>query len=792
MVSEMKENVLKNKKFWLGLVLALFAALGISFHINLKKKSAALAILEKASNLTMTQTKPRWVKYLPNVVVKYLEPTFPIQADYTLEDTLSILEEPVKKDKRALSLTETCNLLKELSNIAILNVDCSRQPEIDHVEYIDSLLEIRSLKEVKIIGDRLKIAHPHSLTKLRKFSIECTDISESIFEIISHNKNLEKLMIRTKAFITGENLSKLSSLSYMKTLDLDGLKCSEEDLAFVKGMTRLETINLTSYKEQIINSWGEGGLKLPGGFHVEKALRFFGKHKNISKIGAIIKLTPENLKLLIQNDLYPTAYYRFPEKINDDYLINLGDFLSKFKAAQEPVVKGLMKILDLNGQKEVTDLSIPFLKKFKPAHLDLRGTSITKVRDLPLDSSSSFWLPKNSNVSEAIPNITNKDYDIIDIRGSKINDFDLAQIFKQARPKIFYMDGQGLTEKSIDNVMDYFNERPKGISKISFGNWQVPDSRRLEFLDRVHQWGMSVVYSSHLTPDLILQNWHIHKTKIIDHDREGNLKDMHKIFPKVKTLVLRGLPLSEKEWSSLHQLTDFDSLYLESPHDGEALNKSKILQKVENFDIKNSMHSPVKLTDNIAKCRVFLKTGENLKDMIDLSEGAPENLVVDGKGKIDFSVFKGAKNLKFLTIGPDIEVSGEIEELEALESLKCLSSFSKETLDSIPNLKKIKMLLLNCEKLDSETFSSWNGLDDLQVLDLSAANLQEKDLENLKNFKSLRVLNLPSHEEITAGTIKFLEHNKKLQKLNIIGTSIVPKDLDDKYSMPGHWDFEMF
>ena len=792
MVNDMKENVFKNKKFWLGLVIALIVAMGISFHINLKKKSAALAILEKASNLTMTQTRPKWVKYLPQVVIKYLEPTFPVQADYTLEEAISVLNEPEVKDKKTLSLTETCNLLKDLSNIAVLNVDCSRQPEIDHVEYIDSLLEISSLKEVKIIGDRLKIRDPHSLTKLRKFSIECTDISESIFEIISQNKYLEKLMIRTKAFISGENLQKLSSLTYMKTLDLDGLKCSEEDLSFVKNMSQLETINLTSYKEQIINSWGEGGLKLPGGFHVEKALRFFENNKNISKIGAIIKLTPENLNLLIKSNLYPTAYYRFPKKIDDDYLINLGAFLGKFKADQKSVVKGLMKILSLNGQKEVTDLSIPFLKKFKPAYLDLRGTSINKVRDLPLDSCSSFWLPENSNITEAIPNITNKDYDIIDIRGSKINDFDLAQILKQARPKTFYMDGSGLTGKSIDNVMDYFNERPKGISKVSFGNWQVPDKRRLEFLDRVHQWGMSVVYSSHLTPDLILQNWHLHKTKIIDHDRQGNLKDLHEIFPNVKTLVLRGLPLSETEWSSLKQLKNFDSLYLDSSHDGVALNKSKILEKVENFDIKNSMSSPVKLLNNIAKCRVFLKQGEHLKDMIDLSEGAPENLVIDGNGLIDFAIFKGAKNLKFLTIGPDIEVKGNVEDLGSLQSLKCLSTFSLETLQSIPNLKSIKMLLLNCEKLDSETFSKWTGLDELQVLDLSAASLEEKDLVNLKNFKALRVLNLPSHEKITAGAIKYLEGNSSLQKLNIIGTSIIPKDLDGKYSMPGHWDFEMF
>ena len=788
----MKENVFVSKKFWFGLLVSLIAILAVSFHLNLKKKASALVILEKASNLSLTQTTPSWVKYLPKAVVKYLEPTFPIQADYTLEDTISILDVPEDKDKKSLSLNESCLLLNDLGNVTVLNVDCSRQPEIDHVEYIDSLLEITSLKEVSLIGDRLKIKKMHSLPKLRKFNVECTDISESIFEILSDSSHLEKIMIRTKAFISGENLQKLASLESIKQLDLDGLKCSEEDLSFLSKMTQLEILNLTSYKEQIINSWGEGGLKLPGGFEMEKSLRFLKNHKKISKIGAIIKLTPENLAILNQNQIYPIAYYRFPEKLNDEYLSSLGDFLGKFNASQKTVVSGLMKILNLKNQKDITDNSIPFLKRFKPAILDLRGTSVTKVRELPLDSCTSFWLPENSNIAEAVPNITGKEYDLIDIRGSKITDFELAQIFKQARPKVFYMDGENLSEKSIANVMDYFNERPKGISKISFGNWQIPAARRLEFLDRVHQWGMSVVYSSHLIADLILQNWHIHKTKIIDHDREGHLKDIEKIFPSVKTLVLRGLPLSETEWSSLNKLKDFDSLYLESPNDGQAMNNSKILSKIENFDIKNSMLSPIKLMSNIERCRVFLKQNEDLASIIDLSEGAPESLVVDGKGTLNLAMFNGAKNLKVLTIGPDIKISGEMPSETALQSLKCLSSLPVDSLASVSNLANIKMLLLNCEQLDSETFSKWEGMSQLQVLDLSAANLKEEDLVHVKNFTSLRVLNLPSHEKITAGAISLLKDNKELSKLNIIGTSIVPTDLDGKYSMPGHWDFELF
>ena len=788
----MNENLLKNKKLWLGALVAAFIVIAISFHINLKNKSSALAVLNKASNLTMTQSRPGWVKYLPNAVIRYLEPTFPIQIDYTLEDSISILDEPVDKEKKSISLNEACKYLQALGNVAVLNVDCSRQPQIDHVEYIDSLLEISSLKEIKIIGDRLKIRGTYKLKKLRKFSVECTDISGAVFDAISHSKYLETLMVRTKAFISKENVSKLSSLKYLKTLDLDGLKCSEEDLAFLENLTSLETLNLTSYKDQIISSWGEGNLKLPGGFKLNSAIRFLKNHKQLKKVGAIIKLTPENLEKLNTNRIYPTAYYRYPEVIDDNYLEELGRFMQEFNAEQDSLVKGMVRFLNLNGQSGVTDKSIPFLKKYKPPVLDLRGTSITKMRDLPLDTCTSFWLPRGSNIKEALPNITNEDYDIIDIRGSKITDFELAQIYKQVRPKIFYMDGVHLTSKSIDNSMDYFNERPKGISKISFGSWEIPPKRRLEFLDRVHQWGMSVVYSSHLTPELILLNWHLHKTKTIDHDKIGNLKGLEKIFPSLKTLVLRGLPLTSEEWTSLHKLKSFDSLYLESPHDGEAINKSKILEKIENFDIKNSMNSPVKLTSNIQRCRVFMNAGDELKNIIDLSEGCPENLTIDGKGKVDFSVFSGAKNLKSLTLGPDLEITGTFHGLDSLLSLKCLSNVSLETLASVPELKRIKMLLLNCEKLDSETFANWKNAGSIEVLDLSASDLNEEDLKNLQNFPALRVLNLPSHEGITKNIIPgLIKNNPELFKLNIIGTSIVPEDLEDKYSLPGHWDFEL-
>ena len=785
------KNILKNKKVWLGAAVLSVVIIGISFHLNVKKKSSALAALKKASNLTLTQTPPSWIRYVPKFAINYLEPTFSVQADYTLEDTITILDVPEEKDKQALSLNEACRLLKDLGNVEILNVDCSRQPEIDHVEYIDSLLEISSLREIKIIGDRLKIKREHSLTKLRKFSLECTDVSSSIFKAISKSKYLEYLVVRTKAFITGENLAQLKGLTQMKLLDLDGLKCEESELAVITSMKKLETLNLASYKQQIVSSWGDGGLKLPGGFKIDKSLSFLKSNNSIKKIGAIVILSKENLAFLNKNKLHPTAYYRFPKVLDDEYLLNLGEFLNRFTADQDSVVKGMMRFINFKGQKMVTDKSIPFLKKFKPPFLDLRGTSITKMRDLPLDTSTSFWLPENSNISEAIPNITNTEYDTIDIRGSKISDFDLAKIFKQVRPKTFYMDGKGLTEKSIDNAMDYFNERPKGISKISFGDWDIPPKRRLEFLDRVHQWGMSVVYSSHLTPDLILLNWHLHKSKTVIHDRVGNLKELNKIFPSLKTLVLKGLPLSKDEWSALHKLKNFDSLYIESPHDGQAINESKILSKVENFDIKGSMLSPVKLTDKISKCRVILQNGEALKNIIDLSDGSPENLVIDGKGSVDFAVFKGAQNLKYLSIGPEVEVSGIIEGLDKLISLKCLSSVSRETLSSAANLKEVKLLLLNCEKLDAKTFEHWAKISTLEVLDLAASDLNEKDLTPLKSLKALRVLNLPAHESIGSGVLELLKNHENLYKLNIFGTSIVPKDFGDRYSMPGHWDFEI-
>ena len=787
----MNENILKSKKVWISAVIVLIILGGVLFHLNLKKKSYALQALSKASNLTLTQITPKWTKYLPAFAVEYLKPTFPVSASFTLEEAISIIEDPEENKKKAILLSEASRLLNELGNVVALTADCSRHPEIGSVENIDPILRISSLKEIKVTGNRLIIREDHDLSRLVQLTVECSDISESIFMMISKCAKLEVLQIRSKAYMTAKNLDHLKKLNRLKTLELDSIKCSEENLSFLTNMKRLETLNLSSYKEQIINSWGEGGIKLPGGFKIDKSLRFLTNCKKLDKVGAIIELNRENLQILNSAKLYPTAYYRFPKKMDDKLLVSLGQFLSNFKADKDFVVKGMMNYLNLKDQKGITDASIPFLAKFKPALLDLRGTSITKLRDLPLDTCSSFWLPVNSNISEAVPVITAKDYDLIDIRGSKVTDFELAKIFKQSRPKVFYMDGVNLTEKTIDNAMVYFNEKPKAISKISLGDWDIPEKRRLEFLDRVHQWGMSVVYSSHLTPDLILQNWHLHKTKTVDHDRVGNLVELEKIFPSLKTLVLRGLPLSQNEWTGFHKLEDFDSLYLESPQNGQAINMSKILEKIENFDIKNSMLSPLLLTNNIRKCRVFLKDGEPLKNLIDLSKGAPENLVIDGQGVIDLEIFNKADNLKYLTIGPDIEVSGKITNLENLESFKCLSSMSPESLESISSLKGVKILLINCELLDAQIFSKWNSLDKLEVLDLSAAPLSNSDLKVVNSFPKLRVLNLPAHQGISKEVISILKQNKDLYKLNVIGTSIYPEDMGDKYSLPGHWDYEL-
>ena len=116
---------------------------------------------------------------------------------------------------------------------------------------------------------------------------------------------------------------------------------------------------------------------------------------------------------------------------------------------------------------------------------------------------------------------------------------------------------------------------------------------------------------------------------------------------------------------------------------------------------------------------------------------------------------------------------------------------NQDSLRSMGNAKNVKILLLNCETLTSESFTSWTEFKNLQVLDLSASNLQEADLKHLQNFPSLRVLNLPAHQKITADVIPVLQKNPQLFKLNIIGTSILPKDLGDKYTRPGHWDYDL-
>jgi hypothetical protein len=352
-----------------------------------------------------------------------------------------------------------------------------------------------------------------------------------------------------------------------------------------------------------------------------------------------------------------------------------------------------------------------------------------------------------------------------------------------------YLSGD-YTANAVDLVMEAFAKHPKKIMKVSFGDWNIPETHRKKFLKRVNQWGMSVVYTSHLAEGFKMPDWHTQRSRKVIHDKKGNLKYIARSFPMLKSINLKGHIATLQEWQSLNTLTRFDSLYLESAQSGDALNKSGVLNKLENLIIKQTPSSPLKIPTNITSLRVHLDN-TSLVDYIDCSVGGPENLKITGKGIFNPADLKGATNLKSLIIDQGIQVQGHFPELVNLRKLQIADHTDNNALKSLANLAHLEIISVNCLALDSETFKKWANLKNLRVLNLTSANLDDEDMKVLTSLAKLKALELPASERITTKTLEVLYKIPKLERVKFIGTSIYSEDLKKEYSPLGSWDYEM-
>jgi hypothetical protein len=791
----MFNKILKRKSFWLVLVISAISLCFVLLHFHLQKRAVALEVLKESSNVSVKSIPPAWVAKVPASWAEYMKPSFPLEVSFSTsdEDDFSLLMDDIKQNK--LEFSQFINLLKQINNIKSLSVTVQESVRLD------ALLELDSLESITIIANRLRFNKVHSIPNLNSIEIRCTDISENFYKTIGNSRGLKVLKISTSDFITAENLKELGSLSNLKIFQLNGIKCQEEDLSFMKNINSLESLalmknekllDLTNYSDVTHDGFlAVSGLALSGVFAMNSSLRFLNNLGSIKEMEQVIILSPENLRLLSSYDKVPTAYYRFSTQIDDEYLRLLEIFANKLSAEQSHVLRGLLNQLNLENQSGVTDKSVAFLKKYRVPHLNLHGTGITRLKELALDYCNTIRFPASGDLNGALELLTAKEYEVLDFSKIKLTEEQLEQILTQTHPKLIYLSGNHFTEKTIDTVMNAFEKQPKAIMKVCFSDMEIPASHKKKFLNRVHQWGMSVVYSSHIDKEFSLEDWHLQTKRTIVHDKVGNLKDLPEVFPRLKTITLKGKSATEEEWSSLKKLPLFDSLYLESSQSGTALNKSGIIKKLENFDIKNGLSSPVEFVNSVKKTKIRLNNN-SLKDIASFSNGSPGHLVIEGTGILNLDIFQGAQNIKELYIGIDIIVKGGFPKLTGLKLLKINSPLSSKSLKSINQLKNLSILSVEGTNMNKEILTDWaTNLNTLKSLDLSTASLGNKELIPLAEFKSLQVLDLPSTEKVTPEILKTLLKSSTLLKLNFLGTAIYSEHVKKEYGQPGTWDYEL-
>lgn len=757
---------------------------------KIQKRSKALEYLSTASNVSVSYLPPKWYSKLPAQIKKMLKTSFAIDIDFSYEENVDLILGNVQ-EKKQISAQELISAIQGLESINKLSLNLTNNQEADSLSSLDFIFKLKSSpKTLHIHGERLVLNDQfRSFKNTEELSISGSDIAPSVFNSIQHMQSLKKLTLRTSTFISPKHFQHLLGLNKLEHLSLEDVFAKPEELSFLEGMTKLKFLSLGTPTKTLLREGRAEGQVLSKYYDLSDALQLITNKTQLESADVNIKLTKENLQKILKMKSVPIAYYDLPAKIDDSFIATFQDFLEKIPEKNNFLRMGLVDKVSLYNNSEVTDKSLKFLSKFPPTSIDFRGTSLKNISSLPFEKFNRIHFSKEVFSSSLITKLNNQEYEVLDFSNTDFNDEDLKQLLTQTLPRVIFLDNTKITDASLDLLMNFYEGHPKERIKVSFGDRNIPEKKRLKFLKRVHQWGMLQIFSSHLDRNISFPTWAVHTSKNVVHDRTGHLQNLEEFFPQLSTLSFTGKKITTKEWDNLTKIRLLYNVVLNSQQSGNAINESVILKKIHSLEINVPPDTPIHLTNQLESCRVHLPKGIDAKSIISFKNGSCEKLIIDGSGSFELNSLKHATGLKSLIIGPFIKLSGTFPKLESLEFLKTMGNLNTEVLESISNLTGLLKLICNCQKLNKEILSSWGKIIALNALDLSNAPLSSKDLIVLENFGSLEVLKLPINENINQEILTHLERIPTLYKLSILGTRITDKAISEKYEAPLIWDF---
>jgi hypothetical protein len=780
------QRFIKNRIFLLSLFVSLaFMALTVYLRWEMKQRSQLIKNLSSYNNVIISYSPPTWVTYLPNFLVKPLQESFPINIDINSESSVNLFADD-SKEASIVSFELLTQKLAMIDKLQSLTITLPIDQNSDSLLYIDALLSLKNLQSLDITADRLSLIKkiPPS-ANLKHLSIHANAISASLVQSLTHCQNLESLSLISGTPLREAHLQGIGQLKKINKLILNDLQCAPQTLSSIFKLPQLTYLDLGTPTRSLLQQRQQQNINKY--FDLSQHVEFITNAPKLETLNANILLTEDNLKKLSRLPQIPRAYYDLPKSINDEYLIHFEIFLSKISNKDPYFRQGLIDKVIIGGQKAITQKSKNFLQKFSPKSIDFKGTSFSGIDQISFENVSEIYFSKEVFTSNVINQLTNPEYNILDFSNTQFNDDDLKLLLQKTKVRTLLLHNTKISEDAIDTLMTLYKKHQKDKLKVSFGSWDIPPLKKNKFLERVHQWGMLSVYSSHLDPAINFPTWASHTSKYVIHDRPGFLINLELYFPQVRTLNLRGNKLSLLEWRGLKKLSRLSSLSLNSKQNGAAIGLSGILQNLNFLEINSPPESPIEIGPHLETCQVFLDKGHSLKDVLSFKKGSPKKIHVSGYGKLDLSMFQDVSSLEELSIGPNIKITNIFPKITNLAMLTCRSPLSSSALTSIGNLPALENFNGNCQNLSGENIRSWRHCQQLISLDLSSANLGDNDLDELKNLKALEALKLPATERVTITLLPLLKDLANLKKLGINGTAIPSKAISDQYENLPLW-----
>lgn len=760
---------------------------GLYIYQKMALRTQLIGELEATGNVTISNTSPKWISKVPYSIRAYLEKSFPFNINFNSSEDVDLFGNETEKNN--ISLDDLLKIIKRLESVDELVLNMQDISD-EKLQYIDSLTEIPNVKSLRIFGNRLALKDDAKVSlNLKECYISAESISPSVLKCLTKSHDLKSLFLKALTPFTEKHLKHVQHLTNLESLLIESLKAKPESLQFLNKFENLSFLSLGPRVNSLQQSGNAERQSLAKFFDLSNQTNLINALPKLKKLEANILLTKENLKKLDKASNIPVAYYDLPSEIDDEYLRLFTAFLKKVPLENNYLKLGLIDKINTLNQSGVTDISLAFFKTNMPGTLDFRGCGIKTVIDMPLDKPSKIFFTPDTYSKEVIPLLKRKEYSILDFSDTNFDDQDLERLLNQTMPRVLLLENTKVTDKAIDMLMEIFDEHPKERIKVSFGERPIPESRRKLFLQRVHQWGMLQVFSSHLDKEISFPTWAVHTSKNIIHDQLNNLNDLDEYFPQLSSINLTGKPLIKEDWQGLIKLRLLHTLIISSKQHNSAIQDSQILEKVNTLEVNERPFEPITLSNSLETCRIILKNSNKLGDYINFRKSCPQKLIIDGSGSFDLSSLAHAENLKELTIGPNITLENTYPEISNLVYLKCMANMNGAVLQSISRLPKLEKLTGDFNELNGDILKSLNSLQKLRALDLSLTSLSANDLKELTKFEQLSVLSLPQNEDIDSSILKLLSQLPGLNKLSILGTSIPSKSIIEKYETPLIWDY---